>query len=127
MTATVPWNKNYFAPREVAGQQIVRGRAEGRFDPHPFEPGQTVDVIKAAAADDTHAMTAHGGYGRKNAGPPQGFFEDLKGFKPRPKLSLLVPTVCPFASVSVPGQNATEDSTRSEERRVGKECRSRWS
>ena len=36
VAAAVPRQEDHVAPGQLAGEQIVRGRAEGRFDLHPF-------------------------------------------------------------------------------------------
>ena len=59
MAAPVTGKKNHVAPGELAGQQIVRRRAERGFDLHPFLVGEAFDVVKAGAADDADAMIGH--------------------------------------------------------------------
>ena len=59
VAAAVPRQENHVAPGEFAGEQIVRGRAKGRFDLHPFLVGEAFDVVKAGAADDADAMFRH--------------------------------------------------------------------
>ena len=61
MPPAVPGEKHDFPPLKLPGQQIVRGRAKGRLDLHPFLPGQTFDVIQSAAADNANAIVRHGG------------------------------------------------------------------
>ena len=51
--------KTTLRPAEFAGEQIVRGRAKGRFDLDPFLVGESLEVVKAGAADDADAMFRH--------------------------------------------------------------------
>jgi hypothetical protein len=55
MAASVPRQKDHFAPREDAGEQAVRRRAERRLDLDPGGPGQRIDLVEAGAADEAHA------------------------------------------------------------------------
>ena len=51
--------KDDFASGQSAGEQIIRGRAERRFDRDPFLPGESFDMIEAAASDDANALGLH--------------------------------------------------------------------
>lgn len=59
VTTTVAWQEDDIATAQLAGQQIIRGRAERRFDLHPFLPGEAFDVIQPAAADNADPMIRH--------------------------------------------------------------------
>ena len=59
MTAPVPGQKHDFAPREFAGKEIVRGRAERRLDLHPLLIGETFYVIESAATNDANLRFSH--------------------------------------------------------------------
>jgi hypothetical protein len=59
VAAAVSGQKDDFTARQPPGQQSVGRRAEGGFDLHPFLTVETLDVIKAAAANDTDAMCGH--------------------------------------------------------------------
>ena len=59
VAAPVPRQEHHLAPGQLAGEEIVRGRAEGRFDLHPLLVGEAFDVIKPAAADDADTILRH--------------------------------------------------------------------
>ena len=86
----------------------------------PTPPVRTVAVID----DDRRVLAslanllASGGYGTRAYGSAQDFFSD--GY------SGLVCVVTDLGMRPIDGMQVLE-RTRSEERRVGKECRSRWS
>src|SRR5664279_2987936 len=52
MTASMAREKNHVTPGKFAGEQIVGGIAERRFDLHPFLVGEAFKVVKSGAADD---------------------------------------------------------------------------
>ena len=56
VAASVARKENDVASGEFAGEQIVGGLAERRFDFHPFLVGETFDVVKPGAADDADVM-----------------------------------------------------------------------
>ena len=60
VAAPVPGQKHDLAPRQLAGEETVRGRAKGRLDLDPLLLGKAFDMIEAAAADDADAMLRHG-------------------------------------------------------------------
>ena len=69
MSASVPGQEHDLAPREFAGEKIVRGRAERGFDLDPFLVGETFNVVKSAAANNANSMTRHGAfYTERNVG-----------------------------------------------------------
>src|ERR1700733_11444068 len=59
MAASVSRQENHFAPGNFSGEQIVRWRAEWRFDFHPFLVGEAFDVVKSRAADDSDSIFRH--------------------------------------------------------------------
>ena len=59
--APVPGQKHHLAPRQLAGEETVRGRAEGRLDFDPLLLGKAFDMIQTAAADNADTGLRHAG------------------------------------------------------------------
>jgi hypothetical protein len=45
--------KDHIAAAELAAEQMIGGSSKGGFDLEPFLIGESLDVIQAAAADNT--------------------------------------------------------------------------
>jgi hypothetical protein len=52
----MPWEEHHVAPSQFASEEIVRRRTEGSLYLYPFLIRETLDVIKAAAADNSNSM-----------------------------------------------------------------------
>jgi hypothetical protein len=61
VAARVPGQEHDLAAGQLAGEETVRGRAEGRLDIDPLLTGEAIDMIEAAAADDADTGLRHGG------------------------------------------------------------------
>ena len=59
VTPPVPGQEHHLAPRQLAGQKTVRGRAEGRLDLDPLLAGEAFDMIQPAAADNANTILRH--------------------------------------------------------------------
>ena len=59
MAATVPREEHHFASAQFTREETIRRRPERRFHINPFLIGETLDVIKAAAADDSNSILRH--------------------------------------------------------------------
>jgi hypothetical protein len=54
VAAPVSRQENDFAPGNFSGEKIIRRRAEGRFDFHPFLVGEAFNVVKSGATNNSN-------------------------------------------------------------------------
>ena len=60
MAPGMPRQENHFPPAQLAGQKFIGWLPKGRFHLDPFFFGKTLNIVEAAAPDDSNAMLCHG-------------------------------------------------------------------
>src|ERR1035438_1909295 len=80
VATSMPGQEYDLAPRQLAGEKTVRGRAEGRLDIDPLLLGKAFDMIQPTATDDADTGLRHAG----NYSGREGYWKLETGVNRRP-------------------------------------------